>query len=80
MLFEVVALCALCAGDWPQFRGPTSDGHAIGAVTPLEWSDSQNCAQQERADLLSGQFVVWAQLPQIDAAFAFGRCCYGGNS
>lgn len=25
MLFEVIAICALSAGDWPQFRGPKSE-------------------------------------------------------
>lgn len=44
MLFELIALCALSAGDWPQFRGPNSDGHAVGPATPLEWSDTRNVA------------------------------------
>jgi outer membrane protein assembly factor BamB len=33
-------------GDWPEFRGPTGDGHAPGQGTkpgvPLEWSESEN--------------------------------------
>ena len=30
------------AGDWPQFRGPTGQGHASGATVPLEWSETAN--------------------------------------
>jgi outer membrane protein assembly factor BamB len=44
MLQIVVAICAFGAGDWPQFRGPNSDGHAAGPATPLEWSDTKNVA------------------------------------
>ncbi len=44
MLFEVIAICALSTGDWPQFRGPNSDGHAMGPATPVEWSDTRNVA------------------------------------
>ncbi len=44
MMFEILTICALCAGDWPQFRGPNSDGHAVGPATPMEWSDTKNVA------------------------------------
>ncbi len=27
---------------WPQFRGPTGDGHASAAGLPLTWSDTEN--------------------------------------
>ena len=40
----VVLVCALLLGDWPQFRGPNSDGHVQGAATPLEWSDTKHVA------------------------------------
>jgi hypothetical protein len=30
------------AEDWPQFRGPTGQGHSIELGLPLEWSESQN--------------------------------------
>jgi outer membrane protein assembly factor BamB len=36
---------ALAAGDWPEFRGPTGQGHALAAGTaglPVEWSPTQN--------------------------------------
>ena len=42
MLFECLVMCVLGAGQWPQFRGPNSDGHAAGPDTPLVWSDQEN--------------------------------------
>ena len=30
------------AADWPQFRGPTGQGHALDAAVPLEWSETEN--------------------------------------
>ena len=44
MFVVMCGLCALMAGDWPQFRGPNSDGHVVGTVTPVEWSDTKNVA------------------------------------
>ena len=42
MMLECLLMCALSAGDWPQFRGPNADGHAEGPPTPLVWSETQN--------------------------------------
>lgn len=46
MMIELIAMCVLSAGagDWPQFRGPNSDGHAVGPATPVEWSETKNVA------------------------------------
>ena len=30
------------AGDWPEFRGPTGQGHAPDAPAPLAWSETEN--------------------------------------
>ncbi len=32
------------ANDWPEFRGPTGQGHASNASVPLEWSETKNVA------------------------------------
>ena len=40
----VIALAALLAQEWPQFRGPDGQGHAAGDGFPLEWSESRNIA------------------------------------
>ena len=42
-------LCALLtrvvvAEDWPQFRGPTGQGHSTERGLPTEWSETQNVA------------------------------------
>lgn len=37
-----VAGFAAQGADWPDFRGPTWDGHAAGATAPLRWSEAEN--------------------------------------
>jgi hypothetical protein len=32
----------LSAEDWPQFRGPTGQGHSSEQGLPLEWSETRN--------------------------------------
>ena len=44
MMLAFLALCVFCTGDWPQFRGPNSNGQAATAATALEWSDTKNVA------------------------------------
>src|SRR5258708_5895648 len=34
--------CLVCAEDWPQFRGPTGQGHSKESGLPLEWSETSN--------------------------------------
>ncbi len=34
----------LWAADWPQFRGPTADGHVTDHGYPLKWSETENIA------------------------------------
>ncbi len=44
LFFSLLTLLAAehNSSDWAQFRGPNSDGHVTGAVTPMEWSDTKN--------------------------------------
>jgi outer membrane protein assembly factor BamB len=43
VLLLIVGASALAqAEDWPQFRGPTGQGHATERGLPLEWSESKN--------------------------------------
>jgi outer membrane protein assembly factor BamB len=42
LLLLVAAATPLGAEDWPQFRGPTGQGHATERGLPLEWSESRN--------------------------------------
>jgi outer membrane protein assembly factor BamB len=52
-MFPIVAAILLAAGapavthvtageNWPQFRGPTGDGHSDSVGLPLKWSESEN--------------------------------------
>jgi outer membrane protein assembly factor BamB len=38
----VLAGVAARAEDWPQFRGPTGQGHSSERGVPIEWSESRN--------------------------------------
>jgi outer membrane protein assembly factor BamB len=42
----LILLAALpaAAADWPQFRGPTGDGHYAGPPLPTEWGPDKNVA------------------------------------
>lgn len=44
MLIELMAITILSVtpAEWSQFRGPNSDGHALGPATPTEWSETKN--------------------------------------
>jgi len=37
-----VSLLTTTRADWPQFRGPTGDGHATATGLPLHWSETEN--------------------------------------
>lgn len=41
-LLVVLAGVAVRAEDWPEFRGPTGQGHSAERGLPLEWSESRN--------------------------------------
>ncbi len=40
--FAALILAATLHADWPQFRGPTGDGHSASKMLPTEWSDTKN--------------------------------------
>jgi outer membrane protein assembly factor BamB len=43
LLPVLVSLSAQAEGqDWPEFRGPTGQGHSLEQGLPLEWSESRN--------------------------------------
>lgn len=42
-----LAASAVAAQDWPEFRGPTGQGHAASKALPLQWSASQNVAWKQ---------------------------------
>jgi hypothetical protein len=42
-----LAHAAARAEDWPEFRGPTGQGHYAGKGLPTEWSDTKNVAWKQ---------------------------------
>jgi outer membrane protein assembly factor BamB len=46
-LFTLMSV-ALGASDWPQFRGPSGQGHSDERGLPVEWSESKNVAWKAR--------------------------------
>src|SRR5262245_61742187 len=43
-LLIVILDAAAPAADWPQFRGPTGDGHAAAKNLPTKWDETTNVA------------------------------------
>src|SRR6186713_552024 len=41
-------LHAAAAEDWPQFRGPTGQGHSSESGLPVEWSETSNIVWKTR--------------------------------
>ena len=47
-LLSVLLLTAAArAEDWPEFRGPTGQGHYAGKGLPIEWSTTKNVVWKE---------------------------------
>ena len=42
LAFLSLATAAAYASDWPQFRGPTGQGHAPDGSVPLTWNETEN--------------------------------------
>src|SRR5438045_5089829 len=42
--FIAAAWCSAARGgdNWPEFRGPTADGHADAVGLPIHWSEKEN--------------------------------------
>lgn len=41
-LFLILCTATARAEDWPQFRGPTGQGHSTETNLPIEWSETKN--------------------------------------
>ena len=42
VLAAVLLTAPVAAEDWPQFRGPTGQGHSSERGLPVEWSETSN--------------------------------------
>src|SRR5688572_7102818 len=41
-IIPLLLTAILSGSQWPEFRGPTGQGHAADQGLPLEWSESRN--------------------------------------
>ncbi|MCA9225142.1 MAG: PQQ-binding-like beta-propeller repeat protein, partial [Planctomycetales bacterium] len=59
------------AANWPEFRGPTGQGHATAQNLPTEWSDTQNVVWKQPLPgegwsspaLVDGRLYLTAAIP-----------------
>jgi outer membrane protein assembly factor BamB len=42
LFVALITTVAIAAEDWPEFRGPTGQGHSSERGVPLEWSETRN--------------------------------------
>jgi outer membrane protein assembly factor BamB len=47
LFITVIAAGVAQAGDWPEFRGPTADGHYSGKELPTKWDAKTNIAWKQ---------------------------------
>jgi outer membrane protein assembly factor BamB len=67
------------AGEtWPEFRGPTADGHSDATGLPVRWSDTENVVWKTRIhDKGWSSPVVWGDQIWITTARADGKELFG---
>lgn len=76
-VFVSVLLTAACvwAGEtWPEFRGPTGNGHADGSGLPVTWNETENVAwKTEIAGRGWSSPVIWQQQIWLTTATPDGK-------
>ncbi|MBX7259412.1 MAG: PQQ-like beta-propeller repeat protein [Candidatus Hydrogenedentes bacterium] len=75
------AACLICAAfasaDWPDWRGPTQEGHCDDANLPLHWSETENIAwKTEIHDIGLSTPVVWGNQIWLTTAVKDGTVLY----
>jgi outer membrane protein assembly factor BamB len=77
---SLLLLAAAARADWPQFRGPTGDGHATAKGLPLTWSETENIKWKVEIPhrgwstpvVMGGQ--VWITTATLDGHDFFAIC------
>jgi len=69
-IFQFGFCSAVLAGEtWPQFRGPTGQGHSDSTGLPTHWNETQNVAWKTRIHGLGWSTpVVWGQQVWVTTA------------
>ena len=78
LIFFLVAAtsltCASAADHWPQFRGPTGDGHADADGLPITWSEKENIVWKTPIhDRGWSSPVIWGKQVWMTTATADGH-------
>ena len=75
-MFFLFSVTVARAENWPQFRGPTGQGHSRETGLPLNWSDTDNVAWSTE---LPGQSwsspIVWDKHVFVTTATDEGASC-----
>ncbi|MHC4252269.1 MAG: outer membrane protein assembly factor BamB family protein, partial [Planctomycetota bacterium] len=70
---EVVGI-ARAEGDWPEFRGPSGDGHSDSRGLPLQWSETENVTWKTAVhDAGWSSPVVWGNQVWMTTATKNGK-------
>lgn len=71
------ACCSLAQADWPDWRGPTSDGRSDATGLPLTWSETENVVWKTAIhDLGHSTPVVWGGQLWLTTATRDGGSLY----
>jgi len=77
LLFGVQATGASHTGHWPDWRGPTGQGHSDATGLPLQWSESENIVWKTPVhDLGYSTPVVWGGQIWLTTATIKGTILY----
>src|SRR5579871_6062438 len=74
ILTALPAAAAVGADNWPEFRGPTGDGHAQASGLPVRWSETENVRWKTPIhDKGWSSPVVWGDQVWMTTATADGK-------
>ena len=78
LLLATTAFCApRDSANWPQFRGPSGDGHALASNLPLTWSETNNIVWKTPIhDSGWSSPVIWGEQVWVTTATADGKTLF----
>src|SRR5690349_18826501 len=73
----LISVPSSAAENWPEFRGPTGDGHSSAKKLPLNWSDTQNVRWKTAIHGKGWSSpVIWGDQVWLTTATEKGDKCY----
>jgi outer membrane protein assembly factor BamB len=78
----------LLAADWPEFRGPTGQGHVPSGSLPTQWSESENIAWKQPVPgngwsspiIVQGKIYLTTAVPQGGGDVSLRALCLDATS